>query len=177
MSALALAIDANTEVYEDVKRMIFKIVHEFCSRHRHLDFNEMLSLANLTFVKCLTSYDHRRSSFSTHVYLRVRYRLLEEYRELARKAGVHKHCDTPVETCPSKKNDFWLVEFLDELSDDATTVVSLVFSGRDVPHVLSEMRSGTPATIRKAIRTVLHEIGWTSTRIIESFAEITKALS
>lgn len=174
MLSPSIDLDAHTEVYHDLKRMLHQIVSKFCSRHGE-NFDEMLAIANLAFCECLPQYEKQKARFTTHVYLRVYYSLLETFRRNKRRAEVFCFADVEADSLAVNRHETFMTDLFDELNDDARTVVKLVLKGRDVSHSMQECN--TIKSTKTAVRNVLNEIGWTASRITESFNEIAHALA
>ena len=174
---MAVTLDARTEAYADVKGIIYQVVHKFCSRHK-ADFDEMLSIANLAFCECWPRYDSNKARFTTHVYLRVYYAMLETCRKNKRRSEVFQFVETDASELSTARKECFVVDLLDELSTDARTIVNIVLNGRETSHVMQNSQcNNTAASTKNAIAKVLNEIGWSTARVIESFMEIEHALS
>lgn len=175
MDSTALARDIRAEVYTDLQHLIHSLVGKFCARYG-TDFDDYLSLAHLTFLKCFAKFDPSQSSFTTFIHWKIWYRMMEQRRTDARTYRVSKIAsDVDVEMIPRKGSPFSFVDLIDELSEDSRMVVQLVF-GRDVQLALQSRNANGPHTARSAIREVLEDLGWTRQRIVETFDEIAAAL-
>lgn len=177
-SQMALILDSRSEAYHDVKGILHAVVQKFCSRHGE-EFDEMLCIANLAFAESWKCFDPTKARFTTHVYFRVYHALLEACRRSKRRAEVFQFAEVEADTLPTARDESFMVDLFDELSSDAQAVVKLVLHGRETSHVLlnSPPCNNTAGNIRNAIATVLHDIGWSTSRITESFTEIGHALS
>ena len=174
--AATLARDARAEVYADLQGIIHKVVGRFCHLYG-TDFEDYLSLANLTFLRCFKIFDANLSTkFSTFVHSRIWFAMMEQRRTDARSRRIHKiQPDADVDTLTEEWKGFSLVDFMDELNSDCQMVVELVFS-RDVQLALLERKVNGRMTSRSVIREVLEDLGWTQQRIVETFDEIASAL-
>ena len=68
------------ELYRTHQYIIYKLAHKYTLRG--MDFDEMISIANLKFVQCAQEYQPHRASFSTLLYNRVNWAL---YNKLTRQ--------------------------------------------------------------------------------------------
>lgn len=185
-----IALDARTDTYQTLQGTIKGTVGRFCQRY-HTDFDDMLSRAHVAFLEAFDTFDHERGmAFSSYVIQKINFALIETYRETARRAGLHaskfgQAVVDGLDFAADKTNPFFLVELLDELSEDGRTVVHLTLHTRDVQHTMLEQthytNDATNTAIRNgartALREVLNDLGWTAARISESFQEIANALS
>ena len=188
MSA-ALRIDARTETYNDLKKMISGLAYRYAIKHGEA-FTEYLSLANLTFLKCFEWYDDsKKVLFSSFVYQRTILAFTDHQREKVRKhrqqeRHMGQQTTTEVDATADKRNPFFLVDLIDELTEDGKTVAMMTLQSMEVRHALFD----TPATkktsdgairrhTRQALQDVLSDLGWTASRIRETFEEIADALS
>ena len=155
------------ERYESVKPLIFKVVKEFQRRHGG-EWDELLGEANLLFMKSLEGYDWRKGKFSKRIAYKVWWGLFSQRSQQMTREGRMGERDTslPLEDVPCE-DSFDLVMLTEEVSDDAALLIELA---------LQEDGKGTPDRKRGRLAAILIDLGWTATRILESFQEIREAL-
>lgn len=175
MSA-ALSTDAASETYADVQEKLDKLSYAFVRQYGG-NYEDVRADANLYYLRASELYNPGQGSFEQWVCHRVWLNLLEVVRVQAKRNARLPRSAVELGTLADRRFD--MVEFLDELSDDARTVVRLLFVGnRDV--ALAEIQRGglkpKPHQTRNAIREYLRDVGWGAGRILESFQEIRKAL-
>lgn len=170
MSAAALAQDARTECYNDLREMLFDIVHKFVRRYR-VEFEEALSIAHLAFCKAFDGFTRKKSSFRTWVYHKVWNELLEWQRTTTRRKILTPLADVELSRLPSG-TAFEAVDFLDELSADGRLIVKAILnSPKDIIHDL--VNNGmSPTTYRRAVREFFEDCGWDTSRILKGFEEV-----
>jgi len=169
-----IAIEARTETYHDLRGMVFDLVHSFSQRYR-TPWDETLSVAHEGFLEAFEGYRPELASFATHASQKVRSKLFEWQRTTMRRTILGKIVDHNVELIP--QDHFLLIDFLDELSEDAREVVCLALDApRDIVHSLV-VKGITPRNYKAAIREYLKDCGWCTARIAESFQEIAEALA
>lgn len=185
---LTFAMDAVNETFADCEETIKNGVRSFC-RRRQLDPDEALGLAHEAFMEAYWDkrFDSERASFTTWVASRVYYKLLEAWDRQRSRHSVAQRAEgakavhrvfPDLDSLPRAHCSWHLIDFLDELSDDAQTVVRITLEAPgDVRLCLIEKGNCFPRTIRAALREFLRDCGWTASRIAESFAEIRQALS
>jgi DNA-directed RNA polymerase specialized sigma24 family protein len=168
MTATALQYDAINETYASVENLIYHTLHRFV-KHYGGSVEEWHEYTGSLFMVAYTDHSRSRGKFSTYLQWVLWKGLLEVRRKQQRHKGkvVFTDLDPEVFKAPT---DFNLMEFMDSLSEDAQTVVRLVF---DTPWQFSE-----PKEMRQVIRQYLAQpaIGWSSNRIASTFREICSAL-
>lgn len=173
---------AKTHTYDDVKRLIYQTVHRFYKRYGG-DLQELQAQANLIFLESYESHDPEKAQFSTWLVFTLWKRLQGNLRRDLRHRELAPTVALGNITMPDRTH-FDLDQFMDELSEDARTVASLVL---DLPMDIRlsletrKQRKGwdrqTPCeNIKGALVEFLWDLGWTTQRIGESFREIGLAL-
>jgi hypothetical protein len=175
----SLSVWAAEDTYKDVDDLVGRFVWDF-HLNTGIELEECRSEGLEGYVEAYHSYQPGRGEFTTWVGVKVRSRLLDLARRLRREGRRLKGAVDAAEVAVAKAvPDFRLDEFVEELSEDARTVVSMVFDTPiDVKVVMYRLGGDqdTPQTYRGAIREVLRDLGWTRKRIKESFQEIRRAL-
>lgn len=171
-----LAKDIMNETFIDLRERIERLVKGFCFRYR-VDYEEYLSIGYEAFVESFGGkYDRKRGSFSTYVCQRVLSKIYEAHRTAMRRHILGKVSKYDVLLYEDKFDDKWKIDWLDSLSNDAQTVANLVLDApREIVHTMANYPNNHVMT-KKAMVEYLEDIGWVGSRIVESFAEVTKAL-
>jgi hypothetical protein len=148
--------------YEGVEQMLNRICWKFKTTHGG-DWDELKSVANLAFIKAWDNYNDSRSAFTTYCWHYV-WGYLMNYTTSRLKQKVNCEADETVAYRPLS---------LEELSDDANTVIRLVLSTvvdwHGVARRQDDIRWGLWKTLKK-------ELNWSAKRVMESFEEIREAL-
>lgn len=167
---------AITETYYDVENLIFDTIRKFQQRYGG-DFEDYASLANEIFLRAYRTYQPGKGKFTSWLVYLVRIQMLEMVRR-----GAMRNARLPrvyPEMEKMTKESFSLRDFTFELSDDAQTIIHMIFEmPNDVKLAVME-RGGPdePRNIRSGVREVLSDLGWAGDRIKESFNEIREALT
>lgn len=167
-SSVALGI-----VYEDVEKLIFKTIHEFLSRYGG-DFDELKSRANVAFMQAHRTHDASKGAFSTWLRFNLWHAFLDDIRGNCNRNRRLEPAS--LELLPAR--DFSWRRFALELSDDAQTVLRLIFDD-DAPRIIvkeADNRGGKPKDIRTTLRDYLSGMGWTAQQVSDAFREIKEAL-
>lgn len=159
--------------YTDYQNLIFKLAHRF-RQTTGIEFNKLVSSANLEFVKCQKTYNPMKSKFSTYLYIKIRGLFLE----MARKKNnnpiiTNTNCEKINNNTPEEY--LFFKEILKELSTDAKEVVKIVF---DTPtDLINMLPKKQPRGVNKhQIQKHLRQRGWKFLRIWKTFREITENL-
>lgn len=200
---MSLAIDALDVTYQDVELLVHNTTWEFLRKYRDqcaLNFEEVSEEAQFQFVRAYWRYTPDRGSFTNYVRFLIWHELLEWLRRRVSSAIRHPKVDSveprqddegvPVSAgydnreckqiacgvyCKTSGSTFRLMEFVQDLSDDAKAVVDITLRcPLDISYVLPE--KPTPAHWRAAIAEFLGDLGWEPSRIQETFIEIGEAL-
>lgn len=177
MSA-ALTMEAVTETYLDVEKLIYDTIHRFIEQYGG-DFDEFLSIARESYMLAFNSYDPERAGFVTYVRCFIWGRLQKTWRVERRRAQIlNLNHEYDFSHHPERsENKFDVSEFVEKLSEDGKTVVNLVFdSPIDIALSIMERGGDTPNNVRLAIREFLKDVGWSAGRVSNTFREIRKAL-
>ena len=166
---------AVTETYSDVERMIGMLVDRCQSRFGG-DRDELLSEANIAFMRAYKMFDPKKARFTTYLYHKV-------------WGTLRRHCNTRIsrqkriggvvqinEDLTPTAREFNLHEFSKLLTEDAMFVAQIALeTPNDLKQVLLTKKLKRPSWIR-TLRRHLLDMGWTMGRIKESFAEIKSIL-
>jgi hypothetical protein len=164
---------------EDVERLLSKISGDFYRTHSGLTYQEIAAEAYYHFVLAYRTYDKsKKTKFSTWATFKVWKGLQQAMRKKIQRDQRASLGLDGVPDPPAREVTFDMGDFLGSLSCDARHVAGLVLeSGIDVRLAIAERGNNTPRNVRGALRDVLKDMGWTKARVVESFAEIRKALS
>lgn len=166
--------DALAETYEDVKRMIYKLVHRFSARYC-MSFEDLIGEAHCSYIKAFETYKPETGTLiSTWVYYRIWHDLTNYVKKENRYRGYEEINEEIAGFAPpvSELNDI-----LEGLSEEARTIVRLTL---DVPQDLQTLyklnKARTPTKIRDCISEHLQDLGWAITQIETAYNEISQAL-
>lgn len=160
-------------VWHEVKNLVYSIVNRYV-RAANLEKEEAESVAHLAAVNAYYSYDPDRGTIETWIANHVRYAM----QEMIRSRAQQKKYTTVSESTPDRrKPTFKLKELMEGVSQDAKRMIWLTLA-RPTTVELSIMMMGGEniINIRRAVKEVLRESGWTWKRITETFREIKEAL-
>lgn len=177
-----LARWAATAVYEDVAvGSIYSTVQSFVKRSGYTgDVDELRSYAHELFMEAVhdNRFDPSKSKFGTFVRNKIWFGLKERQRREIGRNNLIRRSGLDVATVADADQKTFTLDDLD-LSEDAKTVIRLVLEEPiDFRMALGKKRTETasPATYRAAAKEVLQDLGWTISRITETFNEIREAL-
>ena len=163
-------MDPIAETYQDVQKLIHHAAHRFQRAHGG-EMDEMVSVANLTFMKAFISHDESKASFITWFHIKMNKAFLELWRGNCRRA----HDPLPE---VSVKPDRAFCELLLDLSHDARTIVELLL---ELPDTLQENileKGPAPLHVKPALRIYLKTFfGWSDTHVLETFREIAEVVN
>lgn len=169
MTTPTVARAAVTQTHADTEKMIYHLCWKFQRRHGG-EFSEYLSIANEAFVDSYVGHDADRASFVTWLYTCVWYALLNSVQKEQNRRRTLTYDSRVTDAACERKTGFDLAAALRELSEDAATVTKLCL---DTPAELVELTTcKTPGSAREVLRGYLRELGWTASRVRESFAEV-----
>lgn len=181
MAATSTALQQHsfTETYHDVENLVYKTVHDFIARYGG-EFEELLGEAHYGFVIAYRDYTEGKTKFSYWIRFVVWKTLQERQRNQLRRRlpSVSLAAEEGQEgwEAETPHSGFCLMEFLDELTEDAKIVARLAV---DTPLGLSKQmvaKGGSGTARRHVLRNYLEGLGWTAERIKESFSEIAHVL-
>jgi RNA polymerase sigma factor (sigma-70 family) len=160
-----------SDTYNDVEKLIYHVANKVHAKHGG-DIEELVSEANVAFMKAYKAYSpDRHTKFSTFLYCVIWNHLLTFIRDNRSMPVV----DTG-SVVDNRPEPFMVWDFVEGLTEDAATVVGLVFTS---PAELVEAAEGKGNQIRNwrsSIRRYLLNQGWSTDRVIECFSEIAAAL-
>lgn len=164
-----------TETYRGVEALIHKIVHDFARKNgQYHNYDEMVSEANLAFLKAYERHDRYRGSFSTVLSTAVKNRLIDFLRKERKWTERNRISDAEeIKTGISDPVTYDAPPV--SLSDQAAFVVRMVLSSPPCVRRQLEKKGKTPRTWKKAIRDHLLNLGWSVEAIAEGFEEVGKA--
>lgn len=156
---------------DDVKSFIFEQVkraRRIDYKHRH-DYEDLVSEAVVGFMEAYNSFDPRKGTIGRRASFLAWYRLLHY---------LQTEPPVPIELKEevlgsSRDKPFWLVDLLDELSEDARFVVELVL---DMPEDLALIMCEEDLAPITVIKYYLIGGGWSGSKIASVFKEVREAL-
>ena len=165
-----------TETFADLHSKILGLVGQFCNRYRMMEYEEMVSMAYEAFVESFGTYDSKKGTFSSHACQKVLSKIYEAQRTFMRRQILGKVCSYDPTLCEDTQSDIRLIDWLDDLSEDARTTANLLL---DAPREIMDVMTNSyynPVTVRKTVKEYLKDCDWGVNRITESFHEIAEAL-
>jgi len=170
-----------SETYEDMKKLIFKVSWEIKASHGG-EINDLIGQANLLFIYALDEYDETESGLSTWLRRYIRAGLKNYIRSEQRHKSRHVQISIDsIDVNLQVFDSFSLMELLDEMGEDALTIVQLLFeTPNDI--LLTALKSGKrmnhmKSYMRRRLRNRLRQWGWTACRITKTFGEMRKVIS
>lgn len=170
------------ETYKDMQKFIAASAWDFWESYGG-DFDDLIAQANLIFIDAFDKYDPSRGAkLSTWIAFKIRVGLCE----YMRNGNVYETPHIPIddkfaETYPASNDNFSVLEFLDEMEQDARIVLQLFLeTPRDVMENILNSRKKTnhvQSAMRKRLQNRLRQIGWTMRRTREAFEQIKNVTS
>ena len=168
-----------------VKNLIFDQVHKFRRRYGG-DVEELTGEANLAFVKghkqFITGYQAKGKAFTdpyaTVIRRWVWYEMFDNMRTRLRRNSITKmEGFIEGQEFPSRAIEWDVVEWTDELSDDARMIAELILDPPENIEDTATKMGGEPRNYRSTVRAYLQgDLGWKPERISDAFSEIRRAL-
>lgn len=166
-----------TEAFANSRNLIASIAWHFWQANGG-DLDDLIAQANLLFIDAVDSYDPTKNAkLSTWIFITVRNGLLE----YVRNRNVYKTTYTAiddefVDTYPASSNDISVMEFIDDMTQDAHIVLSLFL---ETPReILVNIRNDNKRidharfTMRNRLWNRLRQNGWSKHRTTNAFKEI-----
>lgn len=163
------------EMYsENVRKIIQATVWNFVRFYketRHLD--ELFSEANYAFMECLESFDEKRKTkFTTWVYVNA-WNRMQRFRQSTINPYYKKGYN--LEDI-ADRDRFDIVKFMDNLSKDAATAVTIALNPTSKMMKEIEKHRSQIVAHRMCVQVELHKLGWSSKRIQSTFQEVREIL-
>lgn len=172
-----LSQDAVNETYKDLERMLFQLTHK-AARRFGVRFEDLLPAAQNGFVYAYRTYNpnnKRKAKFVTWCYFVVNKEIanwMEEHVKHSKRSASHVEVND--ETLGASSTDAAFRSDLEaELSDDAKHVVHLILdTPEDIRALYRFNKANTSRDALRCAREHLMDIGWSASRVVESFNEI-----
>ena len=169
-----------TETYGDMQKLIFGIVWKFWRIYGG-DLDDLTGQANLIFITAFDSYDPSKSKLTTWLTTKIKWGLLDYMKEGNVYESHVSIDDEFVEIYPVVKEDISVIELLDEMDQDAHTILQLFLDiPRDIMvNILNEhcRVKDVQANLRNRLLHRLRQMGWNLKRIRKTFEEIKNVTS
>ena len=163
-----------TVTYQDTFKLIAKICNDFLKlKPRWINFkDELISECHLTFLKCYKSYKESSScKYATWLSQKVWWGLLSwERRRIERNKLMSIKLKDPDYLINIEDTPSILDNLQEKVSPDAEEIIYLTL--QPPPDIRLYAKSKKPKILRRAIFNFLKDLGWASSRILESFKEI-----
>lgn len=150
------------EAYIICDHLIKASVAGFVKKH-HCDYEDALSDANFAMIAAYNGHNPEKGSFGARVCHEVWCGMMDGLRLKAKHYERYPTKNVKLENLEKKQKNN-IHNFVIDLSEDAKSVVDLLFD-LDSNYKPSKSR-------KKLLYDALVEIGWTASRIVESFKEI-----
>jgi len=159
--------------YEQYKKCIYSLVHTWVKKSP-FSFDELLSEANLGFLRAVETYDLTKAGFPTHLYITVNGRLSHF---VCKKKVVEDELD---EWLPGKGDNpeqaLVFKELVHNLSTEAREVVEVVLNTpREMIELVRDMTSGRQGKMhlyRSNVTKFYRKRGWSYNKINAAYQEI-----
>jgi DNA-directed RNA polymerase specialized sigma subunit len=163
------------ELFAETEPMINYSASKFYRQYGG-DSDDWVSEGYDIFMRAFDTHDGEHS-FKTWLGFLLSHIMMERVRRKAmRNARLRRVANDLLDAPAREKPEFVLTEFMEELSEDARTVVGLVFDApTEIRISLNDYGRETPYTIKKSVIEYLKDIGWAAARIAESFKEVKEA--
>lgn len=159
------------------------LIRSECNRHQRMrggDLEELMSEAQSLFMDAYASYDAARGAFTTWLVTVLRRGFNTVARTIARR-GAKLGERVILDVVPDRdrvSTPFSMDSFLEPLSDDGRHVVTMVLEADellDVVHAKHNRDDGS--RWRSVLRLQLKDQGWSRSRIVKTFTEISEYLT
>ncbi len=162
--------------YKSVEGLIYATAGKFFRRHKSgISFDEMVSQANLAFVKACKSYSPEKAKFTTWVTIHIWYHL---------KKQMQKSFKDKLRPLPDKydiedtqMNTWEWKEFRKGLKKRSRILVRLILSPTpELVRITESLGEPTRENVRTALKVYLQGHGWNMSQITMAFQEIHRRL-
>lgn len=170
---------AVTETYCDVERLIGMLVDNFHRRYPYAGSrDELLSEANMAFLRAYEQFDPEKARFTTYLYHKVGGTLRRFRNKKLTANGRTMILNDPEIVKEARQKEikqFDLNLFAKFMTEDAVLVLGLLFeSTTDLKEtVLTKKRN---PSMNRTVKRHLKKMGWAWTRVQSTFAEIRTAI-
>jgi len=174
----AIEQEALTDTYNDVRLLIYKVVHYFVARSG-LSFEEVLGEAHLTFVRSYRGYQPdrfaKRCRFPTFLYFALNCELYN----FTMKQQKHRNLPEVKEEMVGKELPSRFVLLLEsELKQEARGVLRLFLNTpQELEHLMRWDQVRSPKAYLRSVREYLAILGWSKRQVREVMEEIKHAIS
>ncbi len=162
-----------SEAYTLTRNLVYRVCSSFYRTHGG-DWREIVSFANEIWIRSWRTWEPHRGGFAKRAAYKIQAGLHGKFlrphkRDLQIFARVNQEENQmTADNAALDLNEIHTPSLpLNDLSDDANTVVRLALDNN----------INGPSKRRSFMVRALLELGWTGARILESFGEITEALS
>ena len=164
---------ADGSLISQYERMVYYIAHNVLSAHPRENFDDLVSEGYLGIMLYVPNYDPEKADLSTWVYKSIWGRMKTYCTDPKSKRDIPTDFSDPIFEAEAEEN--WLLNFAQDLRDDARTLVQIVI---DSPGELAEkIRPRAPGASAKALRYFASSVlGWTPGRINCAWKEIQDCL-
>lgn len=168
--------DALTDNYEALESQIQNLCKGW-SRRRGGDEDELIQESFLYFVRAIDDFDGR-GEWAKFVLYRLKMNLLENARRIQHRRACrpidHNYELSNLMAQPDHRHK--LDQLLEELPLDAFVVTHLALAPPPAIQEEIDRKGGTPRNIRSSIRSYLMDLGWSASRVAESYSKVADAL-
>lgn len=174
MTTRRLRRDPRAETYEDVKKLIYKTCYDYARRYGG-DIDELVSIGNEAYCVAYSTYDATKNvKFATWVRTQVWY-AMKNAKRAKRKYRKEYACGEYDVQLTRASSEFDLDNFAVGLTPDSQFILGLIQSPPDNLINPIEAKGGHGYNWRSTLRTHLIGLGWTVSRVLESYEEIRNA--
>jgi len=168
--------EALTETYYDMEKTLQSMIWQFHGKYGG-DMEEWRAEANLLFIKAYYTHDENKAAFSSWVRYKVWKGLLDYSRNIFKYCHDIPNIDILKFIKNKGGNPFLPIELLDGATDDAKTLMHLIWNP-PAEITNAKIKNGShPCHMKVVLRRYLSNIGWTGRRIKESFEEIERIIN
>lgn len=167
--------------YKSIKNMLGHIAHQFSKKHGG-DVDELFSEASYVFCLAYPKWDEEKSKLTTFMYHSI-WRRLIQYRKNQCKKQMCQFSQNEKEEATAaeipdyeRTSGFEVGNFLEQLGEDARTVVKILLNPPQRLRNNAEAKGGQNRNWGSSLRELLKDLAWTKEKIQEAFEEVGEAL-
>ena len=162
------------DIYSVYQKCLFKLVHTYVKKSR-FSFDELMSEANMGFIKAVDTYNKNKAKFHTHLYITVNGRLSHYCNQKNVFNNFYENLNIeyqPGNTNPEQNASF--KDLIDSMSTEAKEVINMVLNTpTEMIELVKEMtsnRQGKVHLYKSAVTRYLRTKGWHYYMINETYS-------
>jgi len=164
------------KLYDRYEKLIYKQAWKWAQKTGR-EFKDLLSVCNEAFMECTCKFQPERAKFSTLLVRSCSNRIIDYLRKFDMPTEEEQKEESILTASNCTSRSIKLIELKDELSAEGRELVEVVLESTAEIFESVSLQGASRQAIRRVVKNMMWEKGWTDYKISLAFSEVEQTLS